>query len=69
MWFVQQKSLIGFCSDIIDDKFIMDCNYEKCVDELINKIYTNKPDKERQNILLSLDDVFSDDNFHQSPSL
>jgi hypothetical protein len=61
-----------FYSDIVDDECIFDSYDEKWVDKLISKmteINANKPNKERKNILLILDDVVSDHNFHQSPTL
>ena len=61
-----------FYSDIVNDECIYDTYEEKFVDKLINKmteINSNKPQKERKNILLILDDCVSDHNFHQSPSL
>ena len=60
-----------FYSDIVDDECIFDSYDEKWVDKLINKmteINSNKPTKERKNVLLILDDLVSDHNFHQSPS-
>ena len=60
-----------FYSDIVDDECIFDSYDEKWVDKLINKmteINANKPAKERKNVLLILDDLVSDHNFHQSPS-
>ena len=35
----------------------------------MTKVNSNKPDKKIKNILLILDDVVSDKNFQQSPSL
>ena len=35
----------------------------------MTEINSKKPDKKRKNKLLILDDVVSDHNFHQSPSL
>jgi len=61
-----------FYSDIVDDECIFDNYDEKWVDKLINKmteVNSNKPQKERKNVLLILDDIVSDHNFHQSPSL
>ena len=61
-----------FYSDIVNDECIYDTYEEKFVDKLINKmteLNSNKPQKERKNILLILDDCVSDHNFHQSPSL
>ena len=61
-----------FYSDIVDDECIYDTYEEKFVDKLINKmteINSNKSNKERKNILLILDDIVSDHNFHQSPTL
>ena len=61
-----------FCGVIFYDEFIMDCYDKKWADKLINQmkeINSNKPDKERKKLLLFIDDVVSDDNFHQSPSL
>ena len=61
-----------FYSDIVDDQCIFDSYEEKWVDKLINKmteINSNKSQKERKNVLLILDDIVSDHNFHQSPSL
>jgi len=61
-----------FYSDIVDDECIFDNYDEKWVDKLINKmtvINSNKPQKERKNVLLILDDIVSDHNFHQSPTL
>ena len=61
-----------FYSDIVNDECIYDTYEEKFVDKLINKmteINANKPNKERKNVLLILDDVVSDHNFHQSPTL
>ena len=61
-----------FYSDIISDECIFDSYDEKWVDKLINKmteINSNKSQKERKNVLLILDDIVSDHNFHQSPSL
>ena len=60
-----------FYSDIVDDECIFDSYDEKWVNKLIDKmtqINSNKPAKERKNILLILDDLVSDTNFHQSPS-
>ena len=60
-----------FYSDIVNDECIFDSYDEKWVDKLINKmteINSNKPAKERKNVLLILDDLVSDTNFHQSPS-
>ena len=56
-----------FYSDIVDDECIFDSYDEKWVDKLINKmteINANKPAKERKNVLLILDDLVSDHNFH-----
>ena len=61
-----------FYSDIVDDECIYDTYEEKFVDELINKmteVNANKANKDRKNVLLILDDVVCDHNFHQSPSL
>ena len=61
-----------FYSDIVDDQCIFDSYEEKWVDKLINKmteINSNKSQKERKNVLLILDDIVSDHNFHQSPTL
>jgi hypothetical protein len=61
-----------FYSDIVDDECIFDNYDEKWVEKLINKmtmINSNKPQKERKNVLLILDDIVSDHNFHQSPTL
>ena len=61
-----------FYSDIVNDECIFDSYEEKWVDKLINKmteINSNKPNKERKNVLLILDDIVSDHNFHQSPTL
>ena len=61
-----------FYSDIVDDECIYDTYEEKFVDKLITKmteINANKPNKDRKNVLLILDDVVCDHNFHQSPSL
>ena len=60
-----------FYSDIVDDECIFDSYDEKWVNKLIDKmtqINSNKPAKERKNVLLILDDLVSDTNFHQSPS-
>ena len=60
-----------FYSDIVDEECIFDSYDEKWVNKLIDKmteINSNKPAKERKNILLILDDLVSDTNFHQSPS-
>ena len=60
-----------FYSDIVDDECIFDSYDEKWVNKLIDKmteINANKPAKERKNVLLILDDLVSDHNFHQSPS-
>ena len=60
-----------FYSDIVDDECIFDSYDEKWVNKLIDKmteINSNKPAKERKNVLLILDDLVSDHNFHQSPS-
>jgi hypothetical protein len=61
-----------FYSDIVCEECIFDSYDEKWVDKLISKmteINSNKSNKERKNILLILDDVVSDHNFHQSPTL
>ena len=61
-----------FYSDIVDEECIYDTYEEKFVDKLIIKmteINANKPTKDRKNVLLILDDVVCDHNFHQSPSL
>ena len=61
-----------FYSDIVDDECIYDTYEETFVDKLITKmteVNANKPAKERKNVLLILDDVVCDHNFHQSPSL
>jgi len=61
-----------FYSDIVDDECIFDNYDEKWVEKLINKmtmINSNKPQKERKNVLSILDDIVSDHNFHQSPTL
>ena len=61
-----------FYSDIVNDECIFDSYDEKWVDKLINKmteINSNKSTKERKNVLLILDDIVSDHNFHQSPTL
>jgi len=61
-----------FYSDIVDDECIFDNYDEKWVEKLINKmteINSNKSQKERKNVLLILDDIVSDHNFHQSPTL
>ena len=62
-----------FYSDLInDDECIFDSYNEKWVEKLIDKmteINANKKPKERKNILLILDDIVSDHNFHQSPTL
>ena len=60
-----------FYSDIVDDECIFDSYDEKWMNKLIDKmteINSNKPAKERKNVLLILDDLVSDHNFHQSPS-
>ena len=60
-----------FYSDIVDDECIFDSYDEKWVNKLIDKmtqINSNQPAKERKNVLLILDDLVSDTNFHQSPS-
>ena len=60
-----------FYSDIVDEECIFDSYDEKWVNKLIDKmteINSNKPAKERKNVLLILDDLVSDTNFHQSPS-
>ena len=63
------------------DRFYIDIGYDICIfdnynENSVNKICdkmteinSNKPDKKRKIILLILDDVDSDHNFHQSPSL
>ena len=61
-----------FYSDIVDDECIFDNYDKKWVEKLINKmteINSNKSQKERKNVLLILDDIVSDHNFHQSPTL
>ena len=62
-----------FYSDLINnDECIFDTYNEGWVEKLIQKmteINANKPTKERKNILLILDDVVADHNFHQSPTL
>ena len=61
-----------FYSDIVDDECIFDTYEEKWANKLIEKmtdINANKSQKERKNVLLILDDIVSDHNFHQSPSL
>ena len=61
-----------FYSHIVDDKCIFNYYNEKWVDKLIitmTKINSNKTIKESKKIFLILDDVVSDHNFHQSPSL
>ena len=61
-----------FYNDIVEDDCIFDNYNEKWVNKIIDKmteINSNKPTKERKNILLILDDVVCDHNFHQSPSL
>jgi hypothetical protein len=60
-----------FYSDIVDDECIFDSYDEKWVNKLIDKMTemnSNKTAKERKNVLLILDDLVSDHNFHQSPS-
>ena len=62
-----------FYSDLINnDECIFDKYDEGWVEKLIQKmteINSNKPAKERKNVLLILDDIVSDHNFHQSPTL
>ena len=61
-----------FYNDIVEDDCIFDNYNEKWVNKIIDKmteINSNKTTKERKNILLILDDVVCDHNFHQSPSL
>ena len=61
-----------FYNDIAEDDCIFDNYNEKWVNKIIDKmteINSNKTTKERKNILLILDDVVCDHNFHQSPSL
>ena len=59
-------------SDILHNDCIFDKYEEKWVESLIHKmteINSDKPKKDKKNILLILDDCVSDINFHQSPSL
>ena len=66
------EKINNFYSDIVDDECIFDNYNEKWVEKLIEKmsdVNANKPIKERKNVLLILDDIVSDHNFHQSPTL
>ena len=61
-----------FYSDIVNDECIFDSYNENWMNKLIDKmteINSNKSQKERKNVLLILDDIVSDYNFHQSQTL
>ena len=61
-----------FYSDIVSDECIFDNYNETWVNKLIDKmteLNANKKPNERKNVLLILDDIVSDHNFHQSPTL
>lgn len=61
-----------FYNSIVPDNCIFDSWSEDWAEQLIKKMTTinaNKKIDERKNVLLILDDVFSDTNFHQSPAL
>lgn len=60
-----------FYSDIVNEDCIFDEYDEKWSNKLIERmteINSNKPQKQRKNILLILDDIVCDVNLHQSPS-
>ena len=65
------EEINGFYSDIIKKENIFPKYNEDWVDKLMTemaKVNANKSDEQASHILLILDDVCSDTNFHQSPS-
>ena len=61
-----------FYNSIVPDQCIFDSWSEEWANALIKKmteINANKTASERKNVLIILDDVFSDTNFHQSQAL
>ena len=61
-----------FYNSIVPDQCIFDSWSEEWANALIKKmteINANKTSSERKNVLIILDDVFSDTNFHQSQAL
>ena len=66
------EGLNGFYNDIIDKKCIFDKYDEEWINKLIGKMTTMNKGKTKENakrVLLILDDVTSDTNFHQSETL
>lgn len=66
------EQLQGFYSDIVPKENIFDVYSENWVDTLINKmmqINKGKTKNDCHRVLLVLDDVCGDTNFHQSPTL
>ena len=67
---MSNRKINRFYNDIVEDDCIFDNYNEKWVNKIIDKMTEiNANKKERKNILLILDDVVCDHNFHQSPSL
>ena len=61
-----------FYSGLVDKSCIFDEWKEEWADDLIQKmteVNSEKSQTERKNVLLILDDVMADTNFHQSPAL
>ena len=61
-----------FYSDIVSNENIFNDYNEEWTEQLIEKmgnVNANKPDKERKNILLILDDCIAFMNMHQSPTI
>jgi len=61
-----------FYSNIVSDECIFDDYHEDWAESLIKKmteINSNKPNNQRKNILLIIDDCIAFMNMHQSPSL
>ena len=66
------EQLQGFYSDLVPKENIFDSYSESWVESLISKMMEINKGKTKQNcnrVLLVLDDVCGDTNFHQSPSL
>ena len=66
------EKINGYFSDIIDEDCIFDEYSDEWVAKLIKRmteINKNKTEKEKKNILLILDDLSSDVNFHHEKSL
>jgi Poxvirus A32 protein len=70
--FCPTECVNSFYSDMVDEKNIFSSWKEQWCESLISKMtesYEGKKIEERKNVLLIIDDVCSDTNFHQSNSL